>query len=658
MATEAQRLELLRDFYKSSENEHRTFMRRFHENMRFVVGGEQQWDAQALEQLRDEGRPALTWNEILPKVCVLFGEFLENATQVEIFPRRGGTVAAAHILTAIAKHAMDMCEGEFEEAEAFMNGLMGSLGWLHYRRDYQKDPNNGDVVLESRWPGDIIPDESAREYDLNKTGMYLFEQWWWDREQLALAYPKHKNEIKAGGLRSPEGEPIDSFYETQSYWQETIRSDYGQGDEFETYEEPDSPNLRFRYRTRTCWWRNYVRMAHLWDRNNPLETIRLKNKKLKAVAVRLGELNPRRFRIIERTTAVLHKTVQAGQLILEDIEDPYGPQLSRLPWSRFAPYWLGGYAMGAVDNAKDPNRYLNKTISQVLHMLNMMAKNVWFNKKQDGANADELEDNISRTGAVIEYGETLPEPANQKGPPSELFHFSGMLADAMGRIMGVNQPMEGRTEKQDQSGVALQRRILQGTKMARPVFNRYRQTRADAYQGIVELIRHSDVYSEAEVSALLDKEDWMDKEILREAIAIVGPEPQPPREPQPQARDLAVKLFGLRGNMMVAAQDEIYGKAMERYTGEKENWDNEVEKTVKGLMMRELRSAKVGRYGTKVDASPSAPTLRLAYFEQMMNAKAAGIAVPDDVIVEASDWPKKDKIAERLRAAPALVPAG
>lgn len=649
MATEDKRVNQLKDFYKSSETEHRESMERFRENMRFVIGGQQQWDPKALKILKAEGRPAITWNEILPKVMRLFGEFLDSEAQIEAFARRGGVSAGAAILTAMAKHAMDMCKGEFEEAEAFMNGLCGGMGWLHWKRDYSEDPFNGDAVIESRWPSDIMCDESAREYDINKTGKFIFDQWWWDLEELKLAYPKRAADIGPAAMSPSQEEKGDSFFGVQRFWKGNSMDDYGQGDNYDDQSDPENPNIKLRYRTRTCWWKSYAKQPHLLIAERPLEIIKLKGKELLVRAIRQVREDPERFRIIERTACTLHKTVQAGQLIFEDTEDPLGVRITRYPFARFAPYWMGGYWMAVVDNAKDPQRFLNKMISQWLHIINATARTGFFNKKEGGAKKRDLEEEGGKLAPVIEYVDTKPDQIEPPKVPEGHARFAAASSEAIGRIMGVREAMEGSSQKANESGVALYRKQLQGQKIARPMFHRYNQTRVILYTGVTELIRWGDVYSIEEISALIDEDQWLDKEIVAKVQERIGPAPKPPPPPNQAVLEYAASRPEQEYQMLALAAREMFEKAMLKYDEDAETYEKMLMAGAKALMTEQIKSIEFGRYGMKIGAATLSQTIRIAMFQQMIEARKDGVMIPDDMIVEASEWPNKTKIVERIR---------
>lgn len=67
-------------------------------------------------------------------------------------------------------------------------------------------------------------------------------------------------------------------------------------------------------------------------------------------------------------------------------------------------------------------------------------------------------------------------------------------------------------------------------------------------------------------------------------------------------------------------------------------------------LLEAIRSRKIGKYGIEVLASPTNPTIRFANFETLLEmARIYGELIPPDIVIEASDIPKKDEIIERMR---------
>ena len=66
-------------------------------------------------------------------------------------------------------------------------------------------------------------------------------------------------------------------------------------------------------------------------------------------------------------------------------------------------------------------------------------------------------------------------------------------------------------------------------------------------------------------------------------------------------------------------------------------------------LIEKLKSKEVHEYDLIVTQMPSSPSLRIENFLKVMEMRKAGIAIPDDVILELSDIPQAQDVVKRLR---------
>jgi hypothetical protein len=230
--------------------------------------------------------------------------------------------------------------------------------------------------------------------------------------------------------------------------------------------------------------------------------------------------------------------------------------------------------------------------------------------------------------------------------------MAASFSETIGRTMGIPDPMLGISEGKSQSGIALYRQQIKGTKLALPMMSKFAQTRQQLYDGVCDLIRYTDIYSEDEIIAIADEEDLIDKRLIEMAQKYIGPPPQPPKQPNPAALQLLAELDKKRGtNGAVAVQTNLQ-RVMEKYQKNITNYEEILRAVARHILIQELKSIAFGKYGSKVSSTINSETTRLAMFQMMLEARKSGIMIPDDLIIEQSDWPNKEKIVERLRAMP------
>jgi hypothetical protein len=298
--TEITRLNLVRDYWKHADEGLRDEFARMQKGFAFYVGD--QWDSADLEKLYAEKRPALTINLILPIINLISGIQRQGRQDINVVARKGGLKKLASAFTQILRHCMDMTDADYETADCFLDGIVGNKGWLNLGVDYTEDPVYGDLAVRKVSPFDMREDPDAKEYDLNKSGKFVIRDNWMDKEALLLNFPEKEVDLTGGGL---ELEPVS----------EDMVGDVQRG------------NLR--WRVRECWHKSYEKRIILINTaSGTMKTIRPESLDL-AKAVVLAARG--KWAIKDWVVPVLNKTVTAGNLVLEDILDPYSGVVMTFP---------------------------------------------------------------------------------------------------------------------------------------------------------------------------------------------------------------------------------------------------------------------------------------------------------------------------------------
>ncbi|MHC5199604.1 MAG: portal protein, partial [Planctomycetota bacterium] len=90
-----------------------------------------------------EGRPALTINLILPIINLLSGIQRQGRQDVSVVARKGGLKPLAAVFTQVLRHCLDITDADYEIADAFLDGIVGSKGWLEPGIDETGTPAGG-----------------------------------------------------------------------------------------------------------------------------------------------------------------------------------------------------------------------------------------------------------------------------------------------------------------------------------------------------------------------------------------------------------------------------------------------------------------------------------------------------------------------------------
>jgi len=365
------------------------------------------------------------------------------------------------VYTQVLRHCLDVTDADYEIADSFLDGIIGNKGWLNIGIDYDSDPIHGDIVVQKVSPFDVREDPDAREYDLNKTGRYVIRDRWMDKEAIALNWPHKAAEIEQGGL---EIDPASG----------DVTGDPEKG--------------RLRWRVRECWWKKFEKRLLLINAaNGTMKTIRADQAEL-AVAI---SRQSGRWHIKEWVVPVLCKTVTAGNLVLEDMEDPYNGVIT-FPYYRFCPYWVDGYVMGVTQNLMGPQQEVNKRRSQALHNLNQAANSGYVVKKVLNNYDRHLAKFGSTPGVVLDESKAGGKIERLEPAPISEGHITaaGLSAEDMKEISGVNFDLLGQLiEGHNESGKAIELRQAQGMKVVEIVFDNFARTQKLIALGLVKCLQ-------------------------------------------------------------------------------------------------------------------------------------------------------------------------
>lgn len=463
--------------------------------------GDDQWEQATKAELLHEDKPALTLNLILSVINLLVGMETSNKQDFIIYPRKGGYRLVSEILTRLLKHTMDISDGNFEQSIAFLDGAIGSKGWLKVDIVHQVngflDPFNGQIEITRKSPFDIREDPNATRYDLNGGGKYIIELYWLDKEQSIALYPK-KRKILEKDLESVSGDDVIDFY--------------GRPVDKNTVSDPSY----YKYRLKDTWWMSWEKRDVLIDKINlqfhivnPSQEDLLKVILQKDRELAREEERPERYKTIEMPIKMLNLTTTIGDILLENMVDPFNG-ISRFPLTRFAPYWADGQCLGVVENLKDPQREFNKRRSQILHILNQTANSGYFVPREAAVDTDKLEKEGAAAGTIIEYSggkQHQPEKIAPNVIPVGHLTAAQLNKQDIQDISGLNPDLtqfSGDEANKGQSGIAIQRKQQMGMLVSQPIFNNYNKFIREFGLTLMEFIRKGNVYTAEEVVEIIE----------------------------------------------------------------------------------------------------------------------------------------------------------
>ena len=464
----------------------------------------EQWDEFDMQQLDDQGRPALTINTILPTVNAVLAEQSTKKADIQFKPRGGGNQDVADVLTKVYAQISDNNKLDWMEAQVFSDGLIQDRGWFDVRVDFD-DHVNGEVRIESKDPLDILIDPDAKHYD-PRTWNEIFETKWMSLDEIEESYgQKEADQLR---LLAETGTTLgaDSMDFEEERYGDTDEHNYGQ-------QYPGDPENARALRSIRVIERQYYRLKDCMYYVDPvtgdkrLVPYNWTKKKREGFADQFG------LDIIEKKMRKVRWTVSADTVILFDDWSPY-EHFTLVP---FFPYFRRGKPFGMVRNLLSPQEQLNKITSQELHIVNTTANSGWIVEggSLSGMTADDLEEHGAETGLVLEYnrGSTPPAKIQANQIPTGLDRIGQKAARNIKEISGITDAMLG-LDSPEVSGVAINAKQNRGSMLLQVPLDNLAKTRQYLAEKILQLVQS--YYTEERIIQITDESDpYKPREKLR-----------------------------------------------------------------------------------------------------------------------------------------------
>ncbi len=158
------------------------------EDYAFFAG--EQWSPEDKQKLESEGRPAVVFNRIARTVNAVLGLEVQNRQEARYFPREINDKGVNELLTDAAKWVRESCDAEDEESEAYLDTLVCGVGYTETRLDYEQGEESM-ILIERRDPFEMGVDHCAKKrnfddkrfiYRIQKYSQSEFEEQWPDAE--------------------------------------------------------------------------------------------------------------------------------------------------------------------------------------------------------------------------------------------------------------------------------------------------------------------------------------------------------------------------------------------------------------------------------------------------------------------------------------------
>ena len=479
-----ERLEKFRFFFDQARRASELWRIDAKEDYSFVEGYGQ-WDSKQREELLRQNRPALVMNSILPVINLISGQERASRLGITFKPRGFDDDRFSQIANMSYRFAADQADLSFNLSDAFHDMVISGMGWLGMFMDFMRhDEPLGELSAQRIHPLSMFWDDNAVRYD-KQDANYLIWAKWVSEDLLKLHYPKVMEDVHSGD------------------WLNMAPDQIGE----KTIDQNWRDKRTGKVRILEFWYKTPKNVAYLMT---PSGIQRFDTQRQAAEArdelTRLATQNLAQvpdMDIVDRVvrdTRVAHVTFWR---ILRDRPSPYAHNM--YPFIPLTAYSFDEKVMGVVRSLKDPQREKNKRWSQLLHMINTMAKGGWKIPKRS-VSTDQLNlwsTEAGKPGFWFEFNPIVGEPKEIQGqniPPS-FVAIMQIAEDQIQKTSGANDPLQGLAQAGDQSGKAINTLKQSGATILAPLFDSLVRSQKILGKQSIDLIQQ--YYSAGKVSEII-----------------------------------------------------------------------------------------------------------------------------------------------------------
>lgn len=359
-----------------------------------------QWAAETLAKLREQGRPALTINIIAANLAHILGEQINNRTDVVFMPRgAGATEELARTLTAVYRHVADNNDLDHLRSDVFADGIITSRGFFDVRLDFTEN-GQGEVKITSLDPDTVLIDPDATSYDPREWNDVMIHSFHTLDDIEVMYGAAARRSVELDSLRYTTGTAPDSCNRFAGpRGTKNLPVTTGGTSAIDDTQDAEVNRL---VKVVERQVRRIVKRRYFVDLNTGTSwPVPEEMGPEEVSALTSDPANPRQ--IVERMGERIRWIVVAGDTLLHDEWSPY-EHFTVVP---FFPYFFRGRSQGMVEMLLSAQDMINKGYSQELHIINTTANSGWLVRQGALVNMTvrDLEDRGAESGVVIEVND-------------------------------------------------------------------------------------------------------------------------------------------------------------------------------------------------------------------------------------------------------------
>jgi hypothetical protein len=587
-----------------TEKERKVWDRCYGYTNNWVDGELGQWETDIRNELKAQGKPAISFNEMKKFVNRICGSQRLTKIDEKAYARDDQSdPQVATIITDLLKYVRHVNNAEQSFSRAFRDEVITGQGWAKVEWNDDLDPE-GEVYVTSVSPKRVYIVGDGERYDL-KDRRGILEVIPMEEEEIIARWPDSSGEIKnlRYSVREQEEIPYAGDYDYAAVDGTITPAEF--------FDNETGKFLVLRYQKYV-----YKNVTFVVDpMTGKLTELDVEGKELQQALALLEAEVGMPIQTITKKKRKVDISYSVATVVLEEGPSPY--KHNEFDLVGFFAYHDDGRITGIAQDLLDPQDEKNKRHSQMIHILGISAKGSYFTKANAFADPTDATRRLGKTGQFI--------PVKGAGPIKELIqpvetNFSAigplvqlemMSTNEMKEISGIHDAALGKVPNQVRSGIAIQELQQPSETIVAEFFDNYLQSRKIASDLMVSLMQQ--FYTQ------------------ERRIRILGDYSENNLTPEMQQQKAQGTLSMEEGAKIVTIN--------------------------KQMLEGKLNDVTVGRFDIVLDHVSQNPTTRREQFYTMLNMRSMGIPISDEAIIEASDIRNKQKILTELQAQRELIMA-
>lgn len=435
-------------------------------NYDFFAG--KQWDDSDTKILEEQNRPPVTFNRVARVINAVSGLELQNRQEVRYLPREMNDVGVNELLTNAAKWVRDNCDAEDEESECFNDSLICGMGWTETRMDYEED-SEGRPVIDRIDPLEMGYDCSAKKRNL-ADARHVWRSKEYSKDEFRDLWPEHEEIVG----------------NSTSFWSD-IESDPHDADRDAFYENDQSDKLSKSGKISVIQFQWYENENFYQIQDQTGQIIELNEKKFSKLSKYIEMMG---LRYVRQKRRVYRQMFLSGETELETMDLQCGHftfQCVTGLRDRNSNTWFS-----LVDLMRDPQKWANKWLSQILHIINTNAKGGLLAEQGAFTSPREAEQDWAKPDSIVWLNDGGLQRIQQKEPPrypEGLDRLLNYAVSAINDVVGVSIEMLGMTNR-DQPGYLEEMRKTSSISLLATFFSSLRYYRKRQGRVLAEYIKN------------------------------------------------------------------------------------------------------------------------------------------------------------------------